>query len=67
MTWWEILIIVLIAAFVVGYSAYAIVRRKQGKGGCDCCGGSCSGCSGCSVRPKPDETQQSTHNNLHKS
>lgn len=66
MTWWEILIIVLIAAFVVGYIAYAIVRRKQGKGGCDCCGG-CSGCSGCSVRPKPDETQQSTHNNLHKS
>lgn len=69
MTWWEILIIVLIAAFVVGYIAYAIVRRKQGKGGCDCCGGSCSGCSDCSAcRPKPeDDTQQSTHNNLHKS
>ena len=65
MTWWEILIIVLIAAFVVGYIAYAIVRRKQGKGGCDCCGG-CSGCSDCSAcRPKPeDDTQQSTHNNL---
>ena len=31
MTWWEILIIVLIAAFVVGYIAYAIIRRKQGK------------------------------------
>ena len=66
MTWWEILIVILIAAFVVGYIAYAIVRRKQGKGGCDCCGG-CSGCSGCSTRPRPDEKQQSTHNNLHKS
>ena len=67
MTRWEILIVILIAAFVVGYIAYAIVRRKQGKGGCDCCGGSCSGCSGCSTRPRPDEKQQSTHNNLHKS
>ncbi len=44
MTWYEILIIVLSAAFVLGVAAWQIIRRKKGKGGCDC---GCNGCSGC--------------------
>lgn len=50
MSWWEILIIIAAASFVAGYIVYAIVRRKRGKGGCDCCGGSCSGCSACGAK-----------------
>ena len=46
MSWWEILIIVAAAAFVVGVAIYSIVRKKQGKNSCGCdCG--CSGCNGC--------------------
>ena len=29
MTWWEILIIIAVAAFVVGYIVFAAVRRKR--------------------------------------
>ena len=42
MTWYEILIIVLAAAFVAGVVGWRLVRKKLGKGGCDC---------GCSDRP----------------
>ena len=59
MTWYEILIIVLAAAFVAGVFGWRIVRKKLGKGGCDCGGwrivrkklgkGGCDcGCSDCS-------------------
>lgn len=51
MTWYEILIIVAASAFVIGVVVWQIVRKKQGKGGCDECGGSCSHCSGCSACP----------------
>ena len=47
MQWYEILIIVLACAFVAGVIAWRIIRKKQGKSGCDCCdgcGGSCPAC-----------------------
>lgn len=44
MTWYEILIIVAAAAFVVGVAIYTIVRKKQGKSSCGCDCGCCSGC-----------------------
>lgn len=55
MTWYEILIIVLASAFVIGVIVWQIVRKVQGKSGCDCgdCGGNCSHCSAC--RPNPDK------------
>ena len=56
MTWWEILIIIAVAAFVVGYIVWAAVRRKRG-----------NGCAGCSACRKPPEDTQCTHDNLHKS
>ena len=57
----------LIVFGVVGAILYnGFKNRRSGKHSCSC-GGSCSGCSGCSTRPRPDEKQQSTHNNLHKS
>ena len=46
MTWYEILIIVLAAAFVIGVFGWRIVRKKQGRGGCDC---GCSDCSHCTL------------------
>ena len=52
MTWYEILIIVLAAAFVVGVTVWRIVRHRQGKGGCDCGCSDCSHCSACSAAKK---------------
>ena len=53
MQWYEILLIVLAAAFVVGVGIWQIIRRKQGKGGCDC--GKCTGhCPHC----KPQKTEE---------
>ena len=46
MQWYEIMIIVAAAAFVVGVVVWQIIRKKKGKGGCDCCSG-CSQCSRC--------------------
>ena len=58
MNWYEYLIIVAAALFVVGVIVWRIVRKVQGKGGCDC-GGNCSGCGGCSTcrenRPRKEE------------
>ena len=54
MQWYEILIIVVACAFVVSVIAWQIIRRKKGKGGCDC-GGDCSACCGCSHTPKRDD------------
>lgn len=55
MTWYEILIIVLAAAFVVGVFGWRIVRKKQGKGGCDCGCSDCSHCAACSAAKKAKE------------
>ena len=46
MQWYEILVIVLAAAFVVGVGVWQIIRRKKGKVGCDCCS-DCADCSRC--------------------
>lgn len=51
MQWYEILIIVLACVFVVSVIVWQIVRRKKGKGGCDCCSGNCSSCCGCPRTP----------------
>ena len=54
MQWYEILLIVFAAAFVIGVIVWQIIRKKQGKGGCDC---GCSNCPGnCpSCRPKEEK------------
>lgn len=59
MTWYEILIIVAACAVVVGVIAWRIVRIKQGKGGCDECGGSCAHCKGCSYGKAPNNDRKS--------
>ncbi len=45
---YEIVIIVLAGAFVLGVAVWRIVRHAKGKGGCDCgcgsCGGNCPAC-----------------------
>ena len=55
MTWYEILIIVLAAAFVAGVFGWRIVRKKPGKGGCDCGCSDCSHCTACSAAKKAKE------------
>ncbi len=58
MQWYEILIIIAACLVVLGVIVSAIVRKKQGKTGCDCGCGNCSGCAGCSAassaKRKPD-------------
>lgn len=49
MNWYEILIIVAAAAFVLSIVVWQIVRKKKGKSGCDCCG-ECTHCPHC--KPK---------------
>lgn len=51
MQWYEILLIVAAAAFVIGVGIYSIVRRKKGKGGCDCCS-DCAHCTHCVTEEK---------------
>lgn len=54
MSWYEYLIIIFAAAFVAFVIVRQIVRRKQGKTGCDCCDGNCARCSRCAhSRPAP--------------
>lgn len=47
MEWYEILIIVAAALFVIGVVTVSVVRKIQGKSGC---GGNCSCCNGCSSK-----------------
>lgn len=54
MQWYEILLIVLACAFVLGVIVWQIIRKKQGKSSCDC-GGNCSACCGCSYAKKEDK------------
>lgn len=53
MQWYEILIIVLACAFVIGVVVWQIVRKKKGKSGCDC-GGNCAACRGCAHTQKDE-------------
>ena len=55
MTWYEILIIVLAAAFVSGVFGWRIVRKRLGRGGCDCGCSDCSHCTACSAAKKAKE------------
>lgn len=43
----EIILIIVCVAIVVGVCAASIIRKKKGKSSCDC-GGDCSCCSHCS-------------------
>ncbi len=52
MSWWEILIIIAAAGFVVAVAAISVVRRKQGKSSCDCGCASCPHCAACKRPPK---------------
>ena len=56
MQWYEILIIVLAAAFVVGVGVWQVIRRKKGKGGCDCCS-DCTHCPHCKEQESKEETK----------
>jgi len=49
MEWYEVLVIVVAALFVLGVIVASVIRRLKGKSGCDC-GGNCSCCSGCSLK-----------------
>ena len=55
MTWYEILIIVLAAAFGAGVFGRGIVRKKLGKGGRDCGCSDCSHWTACSAAQKAKE------------
>ncbi|MDE6058668.1 MAG: FeoB-associated Cys-rich membrane protein [Clostridia bacterium] len=56
MQWYEIVLIVAAALFVVGVIVWQIIRRKQGKGGCDCGCSNCSGsCSACQSKQKEEK------------
>ncbi len=55
MQWYEILIIVVAAAFVVGVAVWSVVRRKKGKTDCGCGCSGCAGCSLCNTAKKDDE------------
>ncbi len=53
MTWWEILIVIAAAGFVVAVAAFSIRRKMQGKSSCEGCSGCCSSCHMC--HPKTEE------------
>lgn len=56
MQWYEILIIVLAAAFVLGVIVMTIIRKKQGKSSCGCdCGGCGNSCPACKAKRGKDE------------
>ena len=58
MQWYEILIIVLAAAFVAGIGVWQILRRKKGKIGCDGCSACGAQCPHCKTKT-PDEGNKS--------
>ena len=49
---WEIALIVLCAAVVIGVIVSRIVKKAKGKPTCDC-GCDCAHCSGCGAKEKP--------------
>ncbi len=60
MQWYEILIIVLAAAFVAGVGIWRIVKRKRGESSCDC--GNCSHCTHCKTKTNSDRTDGGAKN-----
>lgn len=48
----DIVIIVLAALAVIGVTAWRIIRKKQGKVGCDC------GCSSCSAHKNTEDMEE---------
>ncbi len=56
MSWWEILLIIAAAGFVVAVAVTSFIRKKRGKGSCCDCGGNCSACAGCKRAPDPPKT-----------
>ena len=60
MQWYEILLIVAAAAFVIGVVAWRIIRKKKGKSSCDCCG-ECSHCSQCNHTGGHSERSEESH------
>ena len=54
MSWWEILLIVAAAGFVVAVAVGSVIRKKQGKSSCDC-GGNCAMCPACKHTPKDEK------------
>ena len=57
MQWYEILVIVLAAAFVAAIVVWQVIRKKKGKGGCDC-GGTCTQCPHCKANETHKEKPQ---------
>ena len=57
MTWYEILIIIAACLIVIGVIVASVVRKKQGKTGCGCDCGGCSGCAGWSAHGRPAGTK----------
>lgn len=55
----SVVIGVLAAGFVVFMLVWHYVRKRQGKGGCDCGCSGCSGCSSCAAR----ESKKQKHSN----
>ena len=55
MQWYEILIIVLAATFVLGVAIMTIIRKKQGKSSCGCDCGYGGACSGCKAKDKNEK------------
>lgn len=51
MNCWEIALLILVCAAFVAAVTYLIVRKVQGKSGCDC-GGPCDSSPGCACCPK---------------
>ena len=60
MTWWEILILVVVCVGFVAALGVSIYNKIKGKTGCDCCGsgktsGGCDGCCAhCHAHTEPD-------------
>lgn len=52
MMWYEYLVIALAVGFVGWVIARAVIRRKKGIRGCDCCEGGCVDCSHCALAKK---------------
>ena len=56
MSWWEILLIIAAAGFVVAVIAGSYIRKKTGKISCDCAG--CAGCEHCAMCARTQAQKQ---------
>ncbi len=55
MTWWEIFIIVVAAAYVLFVIGLSVYRKKHGKSSCDCGCESCPHCAACKDAQKHEK------------